>query len=86
MLKQFLCNSDVHTCKGVWLISALSRMQRDLLSLKEGGTTQKFKICFSFHPRLMRLKKLSQKIFISDILVIPMIYFVWRKNIFNVYS
>lgn len=61
MLAQFLRNSDVHSCKRVWLISALRRMQRDLLSLEEGGITQKFKICFSFHPHLMRLKKIYLK-------------------------
>lgn len=87
MLKQFLYTSDIYSCKRVWLVSALRRMQRDLVSLEEGEDHAEiqsmFFFLFTFHETQ---KKLSQKIFISVILVIPLSYSVWRKNIFNIYS
>lgn len=48
MLGQLLHTSDVHSCKGAWLISALGRMQRDLLSLEEGGKHTEIQNMFFF--------------------------------------
>ena len=87
MLKQFLYTSDVYSCKRVWLVSSLRRMQRDLVSLEEGEDHEEIQSMFFFlFTSHETKKKLSQKIFISVILVIPLIYSVWRKNIFNIYS
>lgn len=81
MLKQFLYTSDVHSCKRVWLVSALRRMQRDLVSLDEGGNHVEIQsMVFFLFVSHETQKKLSQKIFISVILVIPLIYSVWRKK------
>lgn len=81
MLKQFLYTSDVHSCKRVWLVSALRRMQRDLVSLEEGGNHVEIQSTFFFlFTSHETEKKLSQKIFILVILVIPLTYSVWRKK------